>query len=140
MPSFCCYDNSEVIEILIITTFHIYLRQLWWEFCQTFVYGDVVDTQTWEVFTLKNPIELPFPAKHRAESFEFCLLILFLKDSAVFSLCLQTVVPVVPIYFYALVAVLQLVSTIQTNILIQQVQWCIPLLLLISWTLYRYSN
>ena len=23
-------DNSEVIEILIITTFHIYLRQLWW--------------------------------------------------------------------------------------------------------------
>ena len=92
MPSFCCYDNSEVIEILIITTFHIYLRQLWWEFCQTFVYGDVVDTQTWEVFTLKNPIELPFPAKHRAESFEFCLLILFLEDSAIFSLYLQTVV------------------------------------------------
>ena len=79
-------------------------------------------------------------AKHRAESFDFCLLILFLEDSAVFSLYLQTVVPVVPIYFYALVAVLQLVSTIQTNILIQQVQWCIPLLLLISWTLYRYSN
>ena len=104
------------------------------------MHGDVVYAQTWEVFTLKNTIELPFAAKHRAESFDFCLLILFLEDSAVFPLYLQTVVPVVPIYFYALVAVLQLVSTIHTNILIQQVQWCLPLLLLITWTLYRYSN
>ena len=46
----------------------------------------------------------PFPAKHRAWSFEFCLLILFLENLAVFSLYLQTVVPIVPVCFYALVA------------------------------------
>ena len=124
-------DNSEAIEILIITTFHILPNLcLWWRSLCSNLGGVLPEKHHW----------VTIAAKHRAESFDFCLLILFLEDSAVFSLYSQTVVPVVPIYFYALVAVLQLVSTIHTNILIQQVQWCIPLLLLISWTLYRYSN
>ena len=33
--------------------------QLWCQFFQIFVYGDVVYTQTWEVLTLKNRIEPP---------------------------------------------------------------------------------
>ena len=39
--------------------FHFYLIQLWWQFFQNFVYGDVVYAQTWEVLTLKNCIEPP---------------------------------------------------------------------------------
>ena len=35
-----CYDNSNVIATLIITNFHLYLIQLWWQFFQIFVYGD----------------------------------------------------------------------------------------------------
>ena len=59
MASFRCYDNSDVIATLIITNFHLYLIQLWWQFFQIFVYGDVVYAQTWEVLTLKNCIEPP---------------------------------------------------------------------------------
>ena len=59
MASFHCYDNSDVIATLIITNFHLYLIQLWWQFFQNFVYGDVVYAQTWQVLTLKNCIE-PF--------------------------------------------------------------------------------
>ena len=44
--SFRCYDNSRVIATLIITIFHLYLIQLWWQFFQIFVYGDVVYAQT----------------------------------------------------------------------------------------------
>ena len=51
--------TSDVIAILVITNFHLYLIQLWWEFFQIFVYGDVVYAQTWEVLTLKNCIEPP---------------------------------------------------------------------------------
>ena len=54
-----CYDNSDVIATLIITNFHLYLIQVWWHFFQTFVYGDVVYAQTWEVLALKNCIEPP---------------------------------------------------------------------------------
>ena len=57
MPSFRCYDNSDVIATRIITNFHLYLIQLWWQFFQMFVYGDVVYAQTWQVLTLKNCIE-----------------------------------------------------------------------------------
>ena len=57
MASFRCLDNSDVIETLIITKFHLFLMQLWWQFFEIFVYGDV--TQTWEVLTLKHPIEPP---------------------------------------------------------------------------------
>ena len=57
MASFRCYDNSDVIATLIITNFHLYLIQLWWQFFQMFVYGDVVYAQTWQVLTLKNCIE-----------------------------------------------------------------------------------
>ena len=57
MASFSCYDNSDVIAILIMTNFHLYLIQLWWQFFQMFVYGDVVYAQTWQVLTLKNCIE-----------------------------------------------------------------------------------
>ena len=57
MASFRCYDNSDVIATLIMTNFHLYLIQLWWQFFQMFVYGDVVYAQTWLVLTLKNCIE-----------------------------------------------------------------------------------
>ena len=57
MASFRCYDNSDVIATLIITNFHLYLIQLWWQFFQMFVYGDVVYAQTWQLLTLKNCIE-----------------------------------------------------------------------------------
>ena len=59
MASFHCYDNSDVIATLITTNFHLYLIQLWWQFFQTFVYGQVVYAQAWQVLTLKNCIE-PF--------------------------------------------------------------------------------
>ena len=32
MASFCCYDSSDVIAILIMTNFPLYLIQLWWQF------------------------------------------------------------------------------------------------------------
>ena len=57
MAAYRCYDNSDVIAILIMTNCHLYLIQLWWPFFQIFVYGDVVYAQTWEVLTLKNCIE-----------------------------------------------------------------------------------
>ena len=59
MASFRCYDNCDVIATLIITNFHLYLIQPWWQFFQNFVYGDVVYAQTWEVLALKNCIEPP---------------------------------------------------------------------------------
>ena len=59
MASFRCYNNSDVIATLITTNFHLYLIQLWWQFFQNFVYGDVVYAQTWQVLTLKNCME-PF--------------------------------------------------------------------------------
>ena len=45
MASFGCYDNSDVIATRIITNFHLYLIQLWWQFFQMFVYGVVVYAQ-----------------------------------------------------------------------------------------------
>ena len=57
MASFRCYDNSDVIATLIMTNFHLYLIQLWWQFFQMFVYCDVVYAQTWQVLTLKNCFE-----------------------------------------------------------------------------------
>ena len=57
MASFRCYNNSDVIATLIMTNFYLYLIQLWWQFFQMFVYGDVVYAQTWQVLTLKNCIE-----------------------------------------------------------------------------------
>ena len=59
MTSFRCYDNSDVIATLIITNFRLYLIQLWSQFFQIFVCGDVVYAQTWEILTLKNCIEPP---------------------------------------------------------------------------------
>ena len=54
IASFRCYDNYDVVATLIITNFHLYRIQLWWQFFQIFVYGDVVYAQTWEVLTLKT--------------------------------------------------------------------------------------
>ena len=54
MASLRCYDNSDVIVTLIMTNFHLYLIQLWWQFFQMFVYGNVVYVQ---ILTLKNCIE-----------------------------------------------------------------------------------
>ena len=51
--------GNGVIATLIITNFHLYLIQPWWQFFQNFVYGDVVYAQTWEVLALKNCIEPP---------------------------------------------------------------------------------
>ena len=45
MASFGCYDNSDVIATRIITNFHLYLIQLWWQFSQMFVYGVLVYAQ-----------------------------------------------------------------------------------------------
>ena len=58
MASFHCYDNSHVIATLIITNFNLYLIQLWSQFFQMFLYGDVVYAQTWQLLTVKNCIEL----------------------------------------------------------------------------------
>ena len=63
MASFRCYDISDVIATLITTNFHLYLIQLWWQFFQMFVYGDVVYAQTWQVLTLKNCIEPFMPVR-----------------------------------------------------------------------------
>ena len=37
IASFRCYDNSDAVATLIITNFHLYLTQLWWQFFQNFV-------------------------------------------------------------------------------------------------------
>ena len=63
MASFRCYDISDVIATLITTNFHLYLIQLWWQFFQMLVYGDVVYAQTWQVLTLKNCIEPFMPVR-----------------------------------------------------------------------------
>ena len=54
IASFRCYDNSDAIATLIITNFHLFLIQLWWQFFQIFAYRDVVYAQAWEVLTLTN--------------------------------------------------------------------------------------
>ena len=35
IASFRCYDNSHVVATLIITNFHLYLTQLWWQFSKS---------------------------------------------------------------------------------------------------------
>ena len=45
MASCGCYDNFDVIATLIITHFHLYLIQPWWQFFQMFVYGVVAYAQ-----------------------------------------------------------------------------------------------
>ena len=57
------------MSTMIITNFHLYLIQLWWQFFKVFVYGDVVYTQTWEILTLKNCIE---PLKLLKYLLHFC--------------------------------------------------------------------
>ena len=54
----------------IMTNFHFYLIQLWRQFFQMFVYGNVVYAQTWEVLTLKNCIE---PPQHASTAYVFAL-------------------------------------------------------------------
>ena len=54
MASFRCYDNSDVIATLITANLYLYLLQLWRQFFQISVYGDVVYAQIWEVLTLKK--------------------------------------------------------------------------------------
>ena len=54
MTSFHFYDNSDVIANLIMTNFHPYLIQLWWQFFQIFVYGNIVYAQTWKVLKKKT--------------------------------------------------------------------------------------
>ena len=71
MVSFRCHDNSDLVATLIITNFHLYLIQLWWQFFQMFVYGDVVYAQTWQVLILK--IKLYRVASYGPRSFQlFC--------------------------------------------------------------------
>ena len=62
MASFRCYDNSDVIATLIMTNFHLYLIQLWWQFFQMFVYGDVVYAQLgryWPWKTVSRHFHMP---------------------------------------------------------------------------------
>ena len=42
------------VATLIITNFHLHLIQLWWQFFQNFVYGDVVYAQTWGAIDLEK--------------------------------------------------------------------------------------
>ena len=58
---------------MIITNFHLYLIQLWCQFFQNFVYGDVVYAQTWEVLTLKNCIEPPYALRLFVTLFDLAL-------------------------------------------------------------------
>ena len=60
----------SLIVTLIMTNFHFHLIQLWWQFFQMFVYGDVVYAQTWEVLTLKNCIA---PPQHASTAYVFAL-------------------------------------------------------------------
>ena len=53
------FTETFSIVTLIIANFHLYLIQLWWQFFQISVNGDVVYAQTWEVLTLKNPVKPP---------------------------------------------------------------------------------
>ena len=48
------YNSDFVIATLIITNFHLYLIQFWWQFFQVFVFDDVVYAQTWEVLTSQS--------------------------------------------------------------------------------------
>ena len=64
MASFRCYDNSDVIAFLIMTNFHLYLIKLWWQFFQTFVYGDVVMLRIgrywpWKTVTVSSHLHMP---------------------------------------------------------------------------------
>ena len=54
------FTETFSIVTLIIANFHLYLIQLWWQFFQISVNGDVVYAQTWEVLTLKNPVKPPW--------------------------------------------------------------------------------
>ena len=54
MASFRCYENSDVIATLITANLYLYLIQLWRQFFQISVYGDVVYAQIWEVLTLEK--------------------------------------------------------------------------------------
>ena len=78
MTSFCCYENSDVIATLIVTNFHLYLIQLWWQFFQIFVHGNIVYAQTWEVLTLTNCNEPPYCFNTTTGKFEF-LVVFILK-------------------------------------------------------------
>ena len=59
MASSLCYDNFDVIATRFITKFHLNLIQVWWQFFQIVVSGDVVYGQPCEVLTPKNCIEPP---------------------------------------------------------------------------------
>ena len=54
MASFRCYENSDVIATLITANLYLYLTQLWRQFFQISLYGDLVYAQIWEVLTLKK--------------------------------------------------------------------------------------
>ena len=79
MASFRCYDNSDVIATLIITNFHLYLIQLWWQFFQIFAHGNVVYAQALEVLTLKNCNEPPYCFNTTTSKFEFMVVVFILK-------------------------------------------------------------
>ena len=43
------------------TNFYLYQIQLWWQFFQISVYGDIVNTQTWDELIVKNSIVMYVP-------------------------------------------------------------------------------
>ena len=70
MTPFRYCDSSDVIVILFITIFYIYLIQLWRSFFQIFVDGNALYAQTQEVLTLKKKK----PSRHTLNPLFFLIL------------------------------------------------------------------
>ena len=77
MASFGCYDNSDAIATRIITNFHLYLIQLWWQFFQMFVYGVVVYAQ--------KKLHRYWPWKTVSSHFHMLVRLMLLHRMALFS-------------------------------------------------------
>ena len=67
IASIRCHGNSDVNKRWIITNFHLYIVQLWQIFADIFVNADVVNAQSGEVYSLKNPVETPFNAEESSK-------------------------------------------------------------------------
>ena len=59
MASLRWHGDSDCNKTQIITNFHLYIIQLWQPFFHIFTRADVVNAQTWDVSTQKNPVEPP---------------------------------------------------------------------------------
>ena len=62
-----------ICKTWIVTNFHLYIVQMWFSFSDIFVNVDVVNAQSGEVYSLKNPVEPPYGAA-RETRVTFCSL------------------------------------------------------------------